>query len=291
MLIRSRVDRHPPALFRLRGLVRPKGLANMLSIEQRSHLPLPACRSSRARLLRAPASIIYYLVHALVLTVGVILTELGGQVWPAIGTSLIATGAAGWVIYLYVAQTEGIRERLQVLNNLGIISAFDRRAAQIRSQYADRLRVAKKSIDIIGFGLSDFRRDYMAELPALAARTTVRILLIDPNSPTPATSFCDQRDREEGQTEGTIASQVNEFLQALARLPNRPPTDRLQVRLYQSLPLVNLFRIDDEILWGPFFVGRASGNTTTQVVRRGGVMYDQLMEHFEEVWTKFSRTP
>lgn len=137
-------------------------------------------------------------------------------------------------------------------SDLGIIAGFDKRSVQIRSEYNDRLVKAKKHIDILGFGLPDFRRDYVDQLPDLASRARVRILLIDPSPPAPGVSYCEQRDREEDRTLGTIAGQVNELLDSVRRLPVKPQEDRLEIRLYSSLPLVNLFRIDDEIIWGPF---------------------------------------
>jgi hypothetical protein len=234
-------------------------------------------------------TIIYYLAHALLIAVGVILARMRGTVWPAIGTSLVATGAAGAVIYLYVSRTEDIRGRLELLAKFGLVNAYERRAAQIRDEYDTRLASARRQVDILGFGLSDFRRDYLAQLPAMAARARVRVLLADPVSANHHESYCNERDREEGQTEGTIALEVNEFVNSYERLRNKPSKSRLEIRFYDSLPLVNIFRIDDEIFWGPYFAGRASGNTTTLLVRRGGIMFDQLSGHFDEVWDRFSR--
>lgn len=231
---------------------------------------------------RGPTAIIYYLAHVVVIAVGVILTLLGHTVTTAIGTSLIATGAAGVVIYLYVSRTDTTREALEMITTFGLSRIYERRAAQIRNEYSVRLDKAKANIDILGFGLSDFRRDYMDQLHALAARATVRILLIDPASPA-----CTLRDREEKQREGTIADDVRDFItQYFAQYQNEASLAS-SVRLYTCLPLVNIFRIDDEIFWGPYLVGQASGNTLTLRVTRG-ILFDQLMEHFEEVWKNYS---
>lgn len=142
-----------------------------------------------------PTTLIYYLVHALLIAVGVIVTGLGGTVAPAIGTALIATGAAGAVIYLYISRTDTLRLQLEALSKLGISAAYDRRAAQIRDEYATRLAKAKVAIDVIGFGLSDFRRDYVSELPSLASRDRIRILLIDPIYPDVTEPYCHQPNR------------------------------------------------------------------------------------------------
>jgi hypothetical protein len=229
-------------------------------------------------------TVIYYLAHALVISIGVAVTLVGGVVWTAVGTSLIATGGAGAVIYVYLARTEATREALEMLSSFGLTRIYDRRAAQIRSEYASRLSVATSNIDIIGFGLKDFRRDYIAELGALSAKANIRILLIDP-----ATELARLRDGEEHQSAGTIAREVEEFITQYSQLYGASPPPKLALRLYTCLPSVNIFRIDNDIFWGPYFVGRASGNTATFRVRRGGTLYDQLLQHFEEIWDHHSK--
>jgi hypothetical protein len=230
----------------------------------------------------SPTAPVYYLAHAVVIAAGVALTLLHNTVTTAIGTSLIATGAAGVVIYLYVARTDRTRDAIDMITSFGLAHIYERRAAQIRSEYAIRLDKARSNIDIIGFGLKDFRRDYMNQLSALSARTKVRIVIINPRSPA-----CSWRDREEKQREGTIREEVEDFLTQFTQLYSSRETPALSLRLYTCLPLVNIFRIDDEIFWGPYLVGQASGNTMTLRVQRG-ILYDQLMEHFEDVWKNYS---
>ena len=228
-------------------------------------------------------TVIYYLAHALVVAIGAAVTLIGGVIWTAIGTSLIATGAAGAVIYVYLARTESARDLLDMFTDFGVTRIYDRRAAQIRDEYAIRLEKADENIDILGFGLKDCRRDYMAELGAMSARAHVRILLLDPS-----VAAAGQRDQEEGQSVGTIAGEIREFAtQFQQHYGNGSPT--LELHYFTCLPSVNIFRIDSDLFWGPYFVGRASGNTVTIRVRRGGVMYDQLLRHFNEIWDHWSR--
>ena len=66
---------------------------------------------------------------------------------------------------------------------------------------------------------------------------------------------------------------------------------RLQVRVYKSLPTVNIFRIDDDLFWGPYLSGRASSNTLTVRIRRGTSIFDQLEAHFADIWDRFSEEP
>lgn len=230
-----------------------------------------------------PTTVIYYLAHALVIAIGAALTLLRNPVWTAIGTSLIATGAAGAVIFIYISRTDRIRDAIDLFSRFGLATIYDRRAAQIRDEYAARLSDANSNIDILGFGLKDFRRDYIGELGALSARARVRILVIDPYS-----DYCTARDHEEEQSSGTIQGEVEEFIRQFQARYTKTTHPNLSLRLFTCLPSVNIFRIDDEIFWGPYFVGRASGNTITMRVTRG-VLYDQLSNHFIEVWDSFSR--
>jgi hypothetical protein len=234
--------------------------------------------------MRNPTTTIYYLAHAVVIAIGVSLTLLHNTASVAVGTSLIATGAAGVVIYLYIGRTDRTRDALEMLNRFGLAQVYERRAAQIRVEYSTRLDRATSQIDIIGFGLKDFRRDYMDQFPVLSARAHVRILLIDPASPA-----CAMRDREEDQREGKIAEEVQDFV---AQFRARYTTDQLPnltIKFYTCLPLVNIFRIDNEIFWGPYLVGQASGNTITMRIERG-LLFDQLTGHFEEIWTNYSNS-
>lgn len=240
-------------------------------------------RSTGLTVRPSATTIIYYLAYAVVIAVGAALTLLHGTIWTAIGTSLIATGAAGSVVYLYIARTDTTREAIEMLSRFGLARIYDRRAAGIREEYAIRLDHAKAQIDILGFDLRDFRRDYMSDLGVLAARARIRILLIDPLSPA-----CAMRDREENQREGVIRGQVEDFVAQFRERYQSGENPRLSVRFFTCLPLVNIFRIDDEIFWGPYLAGRAGGNTITLRVNRG-VLYEQLLGHFDRVWKDHSR--
>ncbi len=236
---------------------------------------------------------IYFLVHILMVVGGALATVASGSMKDelqkatvfALGTSIIAAGLCGMVVWVYVAMSERSLELLRILDSSGLQWIYPSRAAQIRQEYAVRLEKARKQIDILGFGLKDFKRDYMQDLGDLSRSAEVRILLLDPNSP-----YATQRDKEEGQSVGVIKGEIDEFIKRFGESYG-PDDQRLQLRTYFSLPEVNIFRIDDEIFWGPYLAGRASGNTLTMRVRRGGFMFDALTDHFERIWTDFSVSP
>jgi hypothetical protein len=207
--------------------------------------------------------------------------------WQGAGSSLVAAGVTGWVVFVYVLTTESTRERLNVVQRLGVVAGFTRRGPAIREEYRVRIDSARRQIDVLGFGLSSLREDFEGEFEDWKRRAVVRILVLDPNYPAPAFTYAAQRDREEQNPQQSVANEVNHFI---AR--TRPFIDeRFQVRLYQCLPAINVFRVDDELFWGPYLMGRASRNSPTLVVQSSGELFRMLTEHFNEIWEHHSRAP
>jgi hypothetical protein len=230
-----------------------------------------------------PRHWIYLLLHLVVFMAGVLTVRVHGAVASGIGASLIAAAVAGWVLFVWVMVNQEQARRLEILATLGLVDAFTARSTRIKEQYDQRLRGARQSIDIMGFGLRQLREDYISDFTSWASRAHVRILLIDPDAPTTALSHANQRDLEEGNAQGSIATDVREFLQQTATARATHPS-RFQVRLYTALPSVNIFRVDDELFWGPYLTSTQSRNTPTFLVKRGGGLYDRLVAHFEELW-------
>ena len=81
--------------------------------------------------------------------------------------------------------------------------------------------------------------------------------------------------------------QFLEQIGPLASSAGRP----FDVRLYRCLPSINYFRIDDDIFWGPYLIPGQSRNMPTFIVRRGGILFDRLTLHFQQIWDRFSRVP
>jgi hypothetical protein len=152
----------------------------------------------------------------------------------------------------------------------------------IRSEYDSRLPRAHE-IDLVGYGLSAFRQDYISEFVNWSQRARVRILLIDPDFPTPDSSLADQRDREENHPVGHTRSDVDAFEIAVSKLVGLKKS-QFKVHRTRSIPSINMFRIDNEIFWGPYLMNQQSRNTATLLVTRGGFLFDMLEKHFECLW-------
>jgi hypothetical protein len=171
-----------------------------------------------------------------------------------------------------------------MLTRFGFVKVFDSRAVTIRSEYDERVAKARNQIDILGFGLRSLREDYRDQFSEWKKRANVRVLIIDPEFPSSRNSYAKQRDREERASEGTIEADVKAFLLEKDQLDHIESKHSFEVRLYTCLPAVNIFRIDDELFWGPYLMSEPSRNAPTFLVRRGGILFERFVVHFEHIW-------
>jgi hypothetical protein len=222
---------------------------------------------------------IYVLAHFVLFLVGYLMVRSDGRAVQNIGASLMAAAIAGLVVFVYVLRSESTARRLEILNEFGFVSAFEGRAARIKPEYDRRLQGAHKRIDVIGFGLRALWDDYHTAFPEWRERADVRILLMDPDSP-----YADKRDREENDLTGNIRQGVQRFIRDTASLRRSPGNHEFQIRLYTCLPSVNIFRVDDDLFWGPYLVKEQSRNAPTIIVRSGGILFGRLTEHFDKIW-------
>ncbi|MGH9896896.1 MAG: hypothetical protein ACREA0_33835 [bacterium] len=107
---------------------------------------------------------VYLVLHALLFLLGAYIVSAGiprteSNVSHGIGTSLIATAVAGWVIFLYVFISSRASDRIALLEEAGLREVFPRRAAAIKPKYDTRLAAASRHIDIVGCGLRALRED------------------------------------------------------------------------------------------------------------------------------------
>jgi hypothetical protein len=59
----------------------------------------------------------------------------------------------------------------------------------------------------------------------------------------------------------------------------------------RCIPAINLFRIDDDVFWGPYLMQQQSRNTPTLLATRGGFLFDMLQKHFDALWAQSSPSP
>ncbi|MBI4027224.1 MAG: hypothetical protein HY360_19725 [Verrucomicrobia bacterium] len=193
--------------------------------------------------------------------------------------------------FVHVLISEDVGEKIRILFKFGLIKAFEARQVRIKEEYVDRLVVACERIDVIAFGLNAFREDFLQEFPKWMQRASVRILLLDPEFPTAAQSWAKLKDIEEKNPEGKIAGEVKKFVEDAGHLMKKNGDHEFAIRLYHCSPSINIFRIDDDLFWGPYLVGEQSRNSPTFLVKRGGILFDRFVTQFERIWQSdhFSR--
>ncbi|MDN4984656.1 hypothetical protein QY049_15745 [Bradyrhizobium sp. WYCCWR 13022] len=243
------------------------------------------------RRLMTPTGAVWILSHAIMVLVGSLCLSaksihaaIGTGIAEGIGGSLIATGIAGASLFLYVVSTDSMRSRIEMFTKAGLSAVYPGRSVLIRDQYQSRLANAQK-IDLIGYGLSSFRQDYVREFVAWSHRAQIRILLPDPNFPSIKHSLVDQRDREENHPVGRTRADVEAFEKEIFDLKGLNRAN-FQVRRVSCIPSVNILRIDDDIFWGPYLMHQQSRNTPTLLVARGGYLFSALEEHFQSLWNQ-----
>lgn len=243
--------------------------------------------SKRSRTKFFSLGAVYVLSNLLAMAVGALMVQQGEtQKWDwmtGAGISVIAAGVTGFVLIGYMLVTETVRNRITVLQDFGIRDYFDSNTTPIRGEYAARLNTRSREIDVLGLGLNSLRRDFSDSLSSWASAGRVRILLIDPDYPTQQTSFADQRDSEERDAHGKIRGEVHEWIKDTEELRRRAP-ENFQIHLYRCLPTITLVRIDNEAFWSPYLARRGSSATPTMLVHRGGLLYDVVKKHFDDIW-------
>jgi hypothetical protein len=120
---------------------------------------------------------------------------------------------------------------------------------------------------------------------AVSRGATVRILLLDPDSPA-----AQQRSHE---LSADVRLEVMRNLRDLKHLEARLPGDRrgqLQVRLYSAAPSIQMYRSGERIMVSFFPVDQLSGEGQQLEVRITSPLGSFVCERFAELWSSGSRS-
>lgn len=173
--------------------------------------------------------------------------------------------------------------------------------------YDEALLGIQKQLDIFSLKLSRFRRQHTATLLAAAARTKIRIALLDPAFPLPEDhiSLASIREKEERTAVGAIRRDVAEWAEVYSEYQKalkdgameETEHSGLAIQLYNILPTVNLFRVDGNLFVGPYLLDVEDRETPTFLIKSsapghnsmGNTMFNVYQRHFNAVWND-SRT-
>ncbi|MXZ01638.1 hypothetical protein F4Y93_13725 [Candidatus Poribacteria bacterium] len=160
---------------------------------------------------------------------------------------------------------------------------YRRRAAGIKEEYDKRLQNVQRNLDVLAWSLTAFREDYGPSLKLwVEAGVAIRLLVVSPHSEAGST-LCRLQDEIEGRGEGDTARDVDAFLDQMHALGLGE-----YARVIDYHPSVNVFRVDQELLFGPYLAGTVSRNAPTGIVQADHWLFDTLCAHFEWMWNHAS---
>lgn len=230
----------------------------------------------------------YYLVT---IPENTVMAGIKQTVWFGVGQSVIASALVSLVMLLgtwsdrlisnatsrsITRVLEDYRSAVEVLKRTGLRQIHNDR--YIRPVYQRYQSEVMDRIDLLGMSLKHFQEDVGGELVKwVQDRQTlqIRIILLNPTS-----QYCDIRDAEEGESVGEVAKWSLRLTETVLRA-NHP---RIKVRWHNTLPTVNMYRLDDVVFMGPYLIGRLSRLTTTLEVDVKGLFAEQYLQHFENLW-------
>jgi hypothetical protein len=168
--------------------------------------------------------------------------------------------------------------------------------------YDDALKAIDKQLDIFSLKLGRFRREHEPTLLKAAGHAKIRIALLDPRFPLPdgQGNLASIREREEKSQEGAIRRDVAEWVKLYRRYKEKVSAgeivesdfNSLEIRLYNILPTVNLFAVDQSLFVGPYLLNVEDRETPTFLIRSeapgrssmGDTMFNVYKRHFDAVW-------
>ena len=169
---------------------------------------------------------------------------------------------------------------------LGLDAVFSQRAAT--GEYAQRIELCQTEIAVLGTGLSGFVADHADVLQRkVDAGVRLRVLLPAPEVTVSVlgsqASIPAWRAAAGGLEAGLAAdrdwSRGQQFFTALAERA----TGHVELRYYRLLPSGAVLVIDDYVYFSPFLSGR-EGLKTFTLGLSGGILSDQVRQHFEALW-------
>jgi len=218
--------------------------------------------------------LIYFLVNTILILIGAIFYS---NDFKSIGSSLIAAGISGYIIYWAIfVNKKKTKSEVEILNRLkefGILNFHEKRLLYF--EYSEARKKTKEHLDILGFGLHTFFEDNKENLSSWSNNFKIRILLLNPNN-----LNCKQRDYEEGDPEGKLKNDIFYATKIVLDLNN----PRVKIKWYNAIPVTNILRMD-EIMWvGPYFIKERSRNAYVITLNKNGLLFNKYLSHFEKIW-------
>lgn len=190
-----------------------------------------------------------------------------------IGCSIVAS--AGITVFLLLMLSSSELEQ-DDLNEWGIEKIYEERQKIFMSESS----LPKRQLDIIAFGLNHFRNANAKKIENKIKRgLQIRIVSLHPKS-----KYIVEYEKYEN-TSG-IRDDINALINWVNDIKKRTgkTNPKIELKLYDSLPLDFYCRSDNKIYVGPYITGTVSGKNITykfDMNKKGGSYYSEI---FESIW-------
>lgn len=226
---------------------------------------------------------VYLWVNSSLLIVGLLLCILATG-WPqAVGTSLVASAIAGFLLLYQLRIDRQFDEARALYEEYGLLSILGERSSPSKELYRHLLERCSSQFDIIGISLSRFYSDLAADLLPLLDKKNIRmrILLLDPASP-----FVESRINEDPSPE---SSSLREEITRSTACYLKLGLKNLEVRHFTCTPTLTYQKIDQVVFAGSYFVEVSSGRQPSLMMRAGQPLAIGYERHFDAIWKNHSR--
>ena len=200
-----------------------------------------------------------------------------GRLWVNVGCSLLASGI---VIVIQAWFVDAMAS--SYVEAWGLTKVYPRRMD--KSDDSDPRLGNVKQLDIIAFGLKTFRSTHKEKIEQMIFKGgRIRILTMDPTS-----QFVSQREKEEEEPEGQIKASIESLVKWADEINSKGWKGQISIKGYSCMTLDFYWRADDEIWFGPYWLGISSQQTVTYKIDKGPMKkkgFDVYTNYFEKLWT------
>lgn len=201
----------------------------------------------------------------------------------SIGCSLLASG----LVVLLQAVFVDIRH-FDYAEEWGLTKIYKARSEKNEDSDPKLIKV-KEHLDIIAFGLKNFRENHGKDVEKIVRNgVQVRILTMNPED----NLFLIQREKEENETDGAIKKSIEDLIEWAKKInkKNKTADGGIIVRGYKCMTLDFYWRADNDLYIGPYWYGRGSQSTVTYKFEKGKRGFDLYTEYFEQLWQDENNT-
>ena len=228
---------------------------------------------------------IIILINIIIIILGISLIIYGNSdnnnIFINIGSGLLASGivAIFYLIYPHL----NIEEDYLRFRRMGLINVYQRR--DLNQEYSELLEKAEKNIDVLGLGLNQFREENgeILKLKAIEG-IKIRLLVVKPKSKIVSIRSYQENDLSDETIEIPLKKMLEYVKEVNEAISESKKGKKIEIKYYKAIPSTMIFRIDDIMFIGPYLHKVMSRNTITFKAENNTKIFNQYIEHFNNLW-------